>query len=560
MANVILTPVTLWKDFDGTLPLNEEIISEREESEFIHREIYFYGRQTAKERVKIFARYIFPKGAGEYPAVMVLFEAGLPADMKLVERLTGRGYAVFCVDYCGDDGTDRHTVYPEDVDYANFSRAGRHIAYAEPTAKETSWYEWAAVARYGARYLAEKKEVTKFGAIGIRTGGEVLWKVAPYAGFSCMVSVCASGWLAYRGLEKFGEGEKHAFDEERHRFIAGIDSQSYAPYVKCPVLMLSAINDKKYSYDRVYDTFQQINPASEKAILFSSHGNGLIGSHSLFNLNLFLDKYLKGRSAFISKPISVSAGEDEEGNLVVKGEFDVDGEIDECGIFYTEKITGATSRDWTRVLGQPEDVQGNVGIFPLSLYKKSDKVLVYSFVRYSNGFSVTSKIMEITLKRAYKNACPKSRIIYSSSDGLNGFCAHRRRARSIADCFAEGSDADVRLEDGYGGIKGITSSSGLISYRVGEERYGAPENAVFQLDAYAKEDAALSIIFYTDADEQSGYSYKTTVAGGGKWKKLSLEAGDFKAETGAQLADFSGVFSVVLQMEGEVLFNNVIWL
>ena len=31
MANMILTPVTLWKDFDATLPLNEETISEREE-------------------------------------------------------------------------------------------------------------------------------------------------------------------------------------------------------------------------------------------------------------------------------------------------------------------------------------------------------------------------------------------------------------------------------------------------------------------------------------------------------------------------------------------------
>ncbi len=560
MANVILTPVTLWKDFDGALPLDEEIVSEREEGEIVHRELYIGGRRTEKGRVKIFAHYFTPKGAGEYPAVMVLFEAGFPADMKFIERLTSRGYAVFCPDYCGDDGTDRHTVYPEDVDYANLARAGRHIAFAEPTAKETSWYEWAAVARYGARYLSEKKEVTKFGAIGIRMGGEVLWKVAPYADFSCIISVCAAGWLAYRGLEKFGENENHAFDEERHRFIAGIDSQSYAPYVKCPVLMLSAINDKKYSYDRVYDTFQQINPAAEKAILFSSHGNGLIGAHSLFNLNLFLDKYLKGRSAFISKPISVSAGEDEEGNLVVKGEFDKDGEIDECGIFYTEKITGATSRDWTRVLGRAEDAQGNIGIFPLSIYKKSDKVLVYSFVRYSNGFSVTSKIMEITLKRAYKNACPKSRIIYSSADGLNGFCAHRRRARSIADCFAEGSDADVRLVDGYGGIKGITSAAGLVSYRVGEERYAAPENAIFQLDAYAKEDAGVEIVFYTDDGEQVGYSYRTQIAGGGKWKKLNLEASDFKSETGASLPDFVRAFSVVFLMEGEVLFNNVIWL
>ena len=44
MANMILTPVTLWKDFDATLPLNEEAISEREEDGKI-------GRASCRERV-----------------------------------------------------------------------------------------------------------------------------------------------------------------------------------------------------------------------------------------------------------------------------------------------------------------------------------------------------------------------------------------------------------------------------------------------------------------------------------------------------------------------------
>ena len=76
MAKTILTPITLWKDFDDSLPLNEEIVSEKQSEKFDCKEAYFYGRQTAKARVKIFSRFFTPKGAEEYPAVMVLFEAG----------------------------------------------------------------------------------------------------------------------------------------------------------------------------------------------------------------------------------------------------------------------------------------------------------------------------------------------------------------------------------------------------------------------------------------------------------------------------------------------------
>ncbi|MDE7158212.1 MAG: hypothetical protein K2N74_01420, partial [Clostridiales bacterium] len=233
MANMILTPVTLWKDFDATLPLDEEIISERKEGDFVYREVYFYGRQTEKGRVKIYAQYVFPFGEEEFPAVMILFEAGMPVDMTFVKRYLANGYAVLCVDYCGENGAEHYTEYPSDVDYANYVRAGRAMEYAEPTAKETSWYEWAGVARYAARYLAEKPEVTLAGAVGLRSGGEILFKIAPYAPIACMVAVCSGGWLAYRGIGKFDADRQRIFDEERHRFIAGIDSQSYAPYVKC---------------------------------------------------------------------------------------------------------------------------------------------------------------------------------------------------------------------------------------------------------------------------------------------------------------------------------------
>lgn len=560
MANRILTPVTLWKDFDETLPLDEEILSETREENYIARDVRFSGRDTGNGRVRIFARYTVPAAAETFPAVLILFGAGLPFDEAFVQHFVHDGYGVLAVDYSGEREGGPFTVYPQNVDYANFVRAGRRMTHCDGSAKETSWYEWAGVARYAVRYLLERPEVNGVGAIGLRTGGEVLFKIAPFSRLACMISVCAGGWLAYQGIDKFGmAAEKRIFDEERHRFIAGIDSQSYAASVKCPVLMLSAVNDKTYNYDRVFDTFSQLNPAVEKALLFSAHGNGLLGRHTLIDIDLFLDKHLKGRTVFVSKPITVSVAEDERG-LVVKSAFDPEGEIRDFGIFYTENITAFKTRDWTRVMGKDLDLSGNVGAVPLPLCKESKKALVYAFVNYSNAFSVTSKILEIDAGKVYPNSTARSRVIYSESDGRNGFAYFRRRTRAIADCFIENITEEERILPGYGGIKGIDVSTGIISYRVGEPRFRPPEGASFRFDAYCKTDARLKVVFFKDEDEEKGYSCEIWVGGGGKWKSILLDPSDLKSEKGNQLGSFEGVVSVVFESRDEVLVSNILWI
>ncbi len=556
----ILTPVTLWKDFDDSLPLETEMLEETECGDAIVQEVFFSGRKTAKGRVRIYAQYAYPKGEAQFPVLMILFEAGSKPDMEFVRRFVSRGYGVLCVDYCGDNGSSRYTYYPQDVDYANYARAGRAMRYAEPTAKETSWYEWAGVARYAVRFLFDRPEVKCVGALGLRTGGEILFKIAPYVNLSCMISVCAAGWLAYQDIEKFGDGKQRAFDEERHRFIAGIDSQSYAPYVKCPLLLISAVSDKKYNYDRVYDTFQQINPEVEKALLFSSHGNGLVGSHALADIDLFMDKYMKEHSVFLSKPTSFTVAEDGDGNLFVTIKNDPMGEVVDCGYFYTEKVSRFRTRDWTRVMGTPDNfMAGNIVKIPLSVYEGSDKVLIYTFARYSNGFSVTSKIQEFEVKKPYNNSCPSSRVLYDAhQDKLNGFIRYLG-SRPLADCFAGRKVSDGLEEVGYGGLKGI-SADAVISYRVGEPRYEAPDNCSLSFDMWSAENLSVKVTFFKDEEEHTGYTATVKLEGGGKWKNFVLDPEDFKSETGRPLESFRDTVSVVFYLDSRAVLNNVLWL
>lgn len=213
------------------------------------------------------------------------------------------------------------------------------------------------------------------------------------------------------------------------------------------------------------------------------------------------------------------------------------------------------------MLGVPSNLNGNIGTFPLDLYEKSDRALVYAFANYSNNFSVTSKIQEVIVKKQYKNVCVKSRIIYSSErDALNGISGFRRRARSIADCFADGKGVDAKLLPGYGGILGATAEAGVVSYRVNEPRYSAPEGASLRFDAYCAEDATIKVTFYFDEDEEKGFTAEARISGGGKWKSILFDAGEFKSATGLHLENFANALSLVFVGSEQVLINNVLWI
>lgn len=90
--------------------------------------------------------------------------------------------------------------------------------------------------------------------------------------------------------------------------------QSYAPFVKCPVLMLCALRDDAFDYDRAYDTYSRIGFPDGSAIAYSSDSGSCIGPHALVDMDLFLERNLKGREIYIPKPLNISL-KSEDGAL-----------------------------------------------------------------------------------------------------------------------------------------------------------------------------------------------------------------------------------------------------
>lgn len=146
MSN-ILTPVSLWKNFDDTLPVQAEITGESTEDGIKTQYLSFYGRETGAGRVKIYAAFAQDTSAPADDAVILLPDSSGSVDGELMNFFVRRGYSVLMPDYRGKtEGAENYTVYPENVAYANYSERGRYRDFADEDALHTSWYEWVAVA------------------------------------------------------------------------------------------------------------------------------------------------------------------------------------------------------------------------------------------------------------------------------------------------------------------------------------------------------------------------------------------------------------------------------
>ena len=561
MANKILTPITLWSDFDDSLPIQCTVLEEREEGGVLCHKLRYFGRDVGGVRVNIFAVYCAPSGEAAPPALLILPDAAQTVDIAFAERFAKKGYAVLMPDYRGEwDGCDEYTIYPEAVSYGNYRSAGRRLEYADDTAKETSWYEWVAVARYSCLYLRSLAPGRKIGLIGIKAGGDVVWQLAAtFEGLACAIPVCAGGWRAYRGVYKFGESTELKMDDERYRFLAGVEAQAYAPYAKSPVLMLCSTNDEGFDADRAFDTYARINPEMEKTFYFAARYNGHIGNTGLNDMDLFIDKYLKGREVFIPTPVEIGVEEDG-GELVARIKFDRNGEVKYCDVYMAEDNLDSPTRDWTKCAFKREDGDDEQ-IFSLNAYENASRVFVFAKAKYSCGFAVSSKIAVKRLEKSYSNSQKKSRILYSSTNGTDSFTIDRFDKNVLADCFLNTAQAPVCLLEGPLGIKGIYSSYGLKLFRINDARFRPGESGLLKFDIYSPQPALLQIgIGVLQNGALARYSCTLRVSGGECWADHLLSAKDFKNEVNKPLSGLDGARFITFYSQDVFCINNLLWL
>lgn len=554
----ILTPITLWKNFNDRLEVMPVSLGERVDDGIKFEYLNFSGRDTGRGRVTVYGVLASKEMTPSHECVLILRDSFDEIDEDMLAYFVKCGYSALCVDYGGErDGIERYTQYPSNVRYANVAKCGRYKDYVDFSAEQTCWYEWVAVGIYARKFLAERFSTQNIGLVGIRDGGEIVWKLAYAAQFSCAVAISACGWKAYKGLEKF-KGKEPEFDDERYRFVAGIDSQAYAPYVKCPMLLLCTTNDPGFDYDRAFDTFSRINPdfARSSSIAYSINCGSRIDVHSTSDMFMFLDSYVKGRHVFMPKPAEITVFADEQGCLVAKVSSDSLGIVEKCGVYYAEDCFDYATRAWSAA-PLKRIVNSHESEYYLDVYEKSTALFVMCYTVYSNGFTVWSKLSVKKISGKFRNSMAKSNIIFTNKFGTECF--------SIADCTdcAVGgvflTDDDVLPEIiTLDGLKGVYSKCGLMTNRINNLQYAPDKESILNLDVCSEEDITLDVSL-KNKEDGTVYSVKLYILGG-VWQSQTLKAKVFKNLNGASLISFTQCESLSITGSGKFALNNLIWL
>lgn len=551
----ILTPVSLWNNFDDSLELNAEKVFEGVYNGLRVERVTFFGRDTGSGRVKIAAAF-----AGDITSpngtVLILPDSSETIDIETVKFFVNRGYSALMVDYRGESsGCEFYTLYPENISYANAEKCGRYKDFVDDSADKTSWYEWVAVGLYARKYILERTGKDNVAVVGIRDGGELAWKLAVAADFKCIIPVCAAGWKAYGSVSKYAQ-EEVTMDEERYRFIAGVDSQAYAPYVKCPVLMLCSTNDEKFDYDRAYDTFSRINPnfVKESAIAYSMQCHAVIGSTGVNDMFLFLDRNLKNRQVFIPKPVEVFVELDDDSNLIARTAFDEQGVVEKCDVFLAEDSTDSAVREWAACPVKDESKHQ----YFLNIYEKVSTIFVICRVKYLNGFTVWSKVAVKKISGKFRNMQTKFRVVYSDKNGTDGFSVSDSKSKAVGGIFLADDTVMPKLVTKARGIAGIYSKLGLTTYRMSNPQYSANSTNLLSIDMYCDTDSKLTLTF---RNVSTGEDYVCNVAVvGGVWQSSVFESKSFKTSSGAPMPDFTGDLKFTVTCSADFAVNNIMWL
>lgn len=555
----ILTPTTLWDGFDDTIDTNAEKVCEREVDGIVFEDTYFYGRETGKGRVKIFGTYAYSKDGQNKEPVLILPDSSEGVNDDILRLFAERGYSALMVEYRGEyENAVNRTVYPENIDYANISRCGRHKDYVDDTADNTSWYEWVALGIYARKYALERSGGSDIAVVGIRDGGEIAWKLAAVRKFACAVPVCAAGWLAYFGINKYVSDEQN-LDSERFRFIAGIDSQAYAPFVQCPILIMCSTNDPRLDYDRAYDTFSRINPdfADESVITYTLSCDETIGMNSTADMFLFLEKYLGKKDIVIPQAVDVNINVDDEQNLIAVAKYDNCCEIEEAGLFYAEDCLDPSLRDWSSCRASKNTGDFERVFFP-EIFEETSTLFALGYAKYKNGFTVWSKIAVKKISGRFKNTVGESSVLFSGRNGTDGFYISEPKTAAIGGVFFTDGRMKPQLVTKTKGIKGIYSEYGLSTYRMNSAKYSPKKGSFLKIDVFCDNTADIDFAL-VDLTNKEVYKYSQNVIGG-VWQSIVLESKFFKNDNGVQVAEYGNNFKFLISCNERYAVNNIIWL
>lgn len=559
MAGNVFTPLSIWKDFLIEEKPVAEIVNEEVIDGVVITRFYIDGKKYKDGSVKIYLTSAKSQALDVVPALFVLpnFEDGI--DENLLIDLAKRGYYALSIDLIGNiEGKENFTIYPESISYANYENAKSKLMEVEKDVKGTCWYVWDVATKYALEYLKNLSFVKGIAGLGVSTAATVLWHVcANEKAFFSVAFLFNAGWEAYKDKYETEKTDLSSdMSDEMLKYLAGIGPEAYAPYVNCPIYILSATNSDKFECDRAADTLARVKNKIYTALDYSINHSDYAQKEAYENVIAFFNGVFES-SRKINLPITPEIECD-----VVNGEMIVTAKVEERAkkvrLYASEQTEEPSLRAWIR---QEEKKVGeeNVVEFKYLPYDSTDKVFFFVQAEYDRGFTLSSAIVMKKFNHGEVKTRRKQNILFSARN--------QDTAYSMVALKTDGTPIDLEgevkasIKSGPMNIDGVYSKGGLITYKVNADGDKPIDDAILMADIYVKEDAEvkISLLCSMKTEDFIEYSYTLNLKGGEIWHNVKMEMNRFKSEEGRVLKSYSNVNALKITTDKEYLINNVLW-
>ena len=560
MAGNILTPSAIWNNFNISDTPVAKIQDSRKDGDVVIERVFIDGKQFEDGNVQIFGVLAKKRQEGVAPGILLLQDFDFGVDERLVKTLAKLGYTVLSIDLAGvKDGVELFTKYPKSISHANYSAVKDMLYSVENDVTDTCWYEWACAAKYALKYLQSLTN-GKVGGFGLGEAATVLWQLAgTNCGLNCAVFALNAGWAGYRGIYKFGGMVEPQFSDNMYKFIAGIEPQAYAMHVGCPTLLLSATNSNLYDCDRAYDTISRIDAKVYSALHYSVGYRDRVSGEAFANAKLFFEEYLTDKKSHnLQSEVEISS-EIVDGvvEFLVKPQ---DKKVESVYLYTAEETAEPAVRCWQR---HSEAVQEK-GVYKFSVqpYQQSGMITAFAQVKYKNGMVIGSNIVNKKFKKEQIKPSYKCNIIYSSRfvDGESVFEAENQVDENPPSINVIDKNR-VLVKKGPMGIEGVTCEWGLLTFKIGADKFKPSETAILLFDVYAKEATTVTVKLIADySGEKTEYLLKANLTGGNVWQNVKMELAKFKTAEGMALKSLNKIDALVFEVDcANYLINNALW-
>jgi len=548
----LLTPAQIWKNFDPVAESLDATLLKSEQSGNIKIEYYYFtGRHLDNEASRV---YCVVASSGEnLPALIVVGKVSEPIDVNNLVYWASQGYTAIAIDYAGDMGEGKHTVYPESVSYCNYLLAGRHFDRVDTDVTETSWYEYSLNTMRAVTFLNEYICPDKNNICLYSVGKSARIASHCLAFDSRIRTACiAYGkiWEDYKNPDKESEDvspdENLEILEEEERWLAGICPQSYIHLIEQPVYVLVGSNSK---YTDMSDTAAAIQrfPNKNSRYFFVA---GMLDTLTT-EVKRSMDKWFKN-SLDIAKPpkqpkLSVFA---ENGKLYAKIET-------EAKFFTVWYARGPKENrlNWVAPVMTKTEYGANA---ELNIYDEELPVSVYANADFYNGMKLSSEIHVFTPKDISKNLTliDYTRMIYNQSMGMGEFIPIDVTGEETL--WDKSSIVFATGPLGIGGISGKRFGTFALSENMILRHFESV--LIFDVCSETKQNLDVCIVQNWNKD-QCRYFCRFSLLGGNMWQKIVLSGQDFRCTTGKTLvADkVGGLDLLAFACENNIIVTNILF-